>query len=271
MDEQAAAPSINRVRVKAVALPAEHGGWGFLLEPILLGLLVAPSWGGVFLAISALAAFLTRHPLRLALTDWQRGRRYTRTAMAERFVLLYLTTALLALVAAILAAGPVILLPLALTTPLAAIQLLYDAQNRGRHWLPETAGPTALAASGTSIALAGGWPMGPALALWIVMAARAIPAVLYVRARLRLEKGQRPALAPALLGHLVSVGLVLVLVWAGLAPYLAVLAMVILLVRAAYGLSKYRRSVAPKVIGFQEMGFGAMTAILTALGFMLKL
>ena len=271
MNEHAATPATSHVRLKAVAIPAEHGGWGFLLEPILLGLLVAPSWGGVFLAIAVLAAFLVRHPLKLALTDRRRGRRYARTVMAERFMLLYLTTALLALVAAILAAGPVMLLPLALAAPLAAIQLLYDAQNKGRHWLPETTSPTALAASGTSIALAGGWSMGPALALWIIMAARAIPAVLYVRARLRLEKGQRPALAPALLSHLVSIGIVLVLVQAGLAPYLAVLAMVILLARAAYGLSKYRRSVVPKVIGFQEMGFGGMTATLTALGFMLRL
>ncbi len=271
MNEHAATPATSHVRLKAVAIPAEHGGWGFLLEPILLGLLVAPSWGGVFLAIAVLAAFLVRHPLKLALADRRRGRRYARTVMAERFMLLYLTTALLALAAAILAAGPAILLPLALAAPLAALQLLYDAQNKGRHWLPETASPTALAASGTSIALAGGWPMGPALALWIIMAARAIPAVLYVRARLRLEKGQRPALAPALLSHLASIGIVLVLVQAGLAPYLAVLAMVILLARAAHGLSKYRRSAPPKVIGFQEMGFGGMTAILTALGFMLRL
>ena len=33
-----------RVRVKTVALPNEHGGWGLLLEPVALGLLVVPSW-----------------------------------------------------------------------------------------------------------------------------------------------------------------------------------------------------------------------------------
>ncbi|VAV92581.1 Putative membrane-spanning protein, partial [hydrothermal vent metagenome] len=32
----------SRVNVRSIALPTEHGGWGFTLEPILLGLLVAP-------------------------------------------------------------------------------------------------------------------------------------------------------------------------------------------------------------------------------------
>lgn len=31
------------VKLRTVALPAEHGGWGFLFEPIVLGLLLAPT------------------------------------------------------------------------------------------------------------------------------------------------------------------------------------------------------------------------------------
>jgi hypothetical protein len=37
--------------VRLVALPAEHGGWGLLLEPIALGLAVAPSLAGTFLGM----------------------------------------------------------------------------------------------------------------------------------------------------------------------------------------------------------------------------
>ena len=31
---------------RSVAVPTEHGGWGLTFEPVLLGLIVAPSWAG---------------------------------------------------------------------------------------------------------------------------------------------------------------------------------------------------------------------------------
>src|SRR5512134_1647976 len=79
----------TRVSWRAVALPVEHGGWGLLGEPILVGLCLAPSRPGLGIAAAALAAFLARHPLRLALADWRRGARYARTSVALRFALVY--------------------------------------------------------------------------------------------------------------------------------------------------------------------------------------
>lgn len=49
--------------LRALALPAEHGGWGFVLEPVVLGLLVCPSRPGGALALAATATFLAHHPL----------------------------------------------------------------------------------------------------------------------------------------------------------------------------------------------------------------
>ena len=46
----------NGVRLKTIVLPAEHGGWGLLFEPIALGLLVAPSIAGFYLARQVIAA-----------------------------------------------------------------------------------------------------------------------------------------------------------------------------------------------------------------------
>ncbi len=77
------------VRLRPIALPVEHGGWGFLGAPIVLGLWVAPSVAGFWLSLAALGVFLTRQPLKLALGDRQRGKRYPRTVWAERFVVLY--------------------------------------------------------------------------------------------------------------------------------------------------------------------------------------
>ncbi|MBZ0296495.1 MAG: YwiC-like family protein [Anaerolineae bacterium] len=47
MTAQESVSTERRPNLRSVALPAEHGGWGFLIEPILLGLLVAFSVNGV--------------------------------------------------------------------------------------------------------------------------------------------------------------------------------------------------------------------------------
>ncbi len=75
---------VARVRLRSVALPVEHGGWGLLLEPIALGLLVAPSLAGFCLSVAAAGAFLARHPLKLVMADRQRRRRLPRRPPGTR-------------------------------------------------------------------------------------------------------------------------------------------------------------------------------------------
>ena len=97
--------SSRGIRIRPIALPVEHGGWGLLFEPIVLGLLLAPSLAGLFLSVGAMGAFLARHPFKLAVGDWRRGRRIPRTALAERFAVLYVCIATLGLAVAIKTAG----------------------------------------------------------------------------------------------------------------------------------------------------------------------
>jgi len=237
------------------------------MEPLVLGLLVAPSLAGFCLVIAAIGAFLVHQPLKILFGDRRRGRRFARTALAERFALLYAAIAALGLLGTLALSGLIPLIPVLLAVPLTMVLFVYDLQNDSRHWLPELAGPLALGSTSTAIALAGGWPVGPAIVLWIILAARAVPSVLYVRSRLRLEKGQptRPgwAITAQAIGLLLVAGLAL----AGHAPWLAAIAMLILLVRSGLGLSSYRRSGPAKVIGFHEIAYGLLTVILTAVGF----
>lgn len=258
------------VKLRSVALPAEHGGWGFVLEPILLGLLVAPSLAGLLLGIGIFGMFMARHPLKLVAADRKRGRRFARTGMAERFVLIYGGLAVFGVISSALVGGLAVLLPLVLASPLMLVTLYYDFTNRSRDLLPELAGPVGLAAVSSSIALAGGWTFGPALALWLIQAARALPSVLYVRARLKLEHGKGANRALPVIAQAVGLLLVLGVVLAGVAPLLAVAALAVLLARAWVGL--YRRVPKPaKVIGIREMIFGFGTALLAALGYALNL
>jgi hypothetical protein len=256
-----------KIKFKSIVLPASHGGWGFLLEPILLGLWVAPSVAGLWLAVAACAAFLVQQPLKLALGDRRRRRRYPRTIWAERFVLFFSAAILVALGLAISASQAPFWLPLMLAAPLALIQLYYDTQNRGRYLIAELSGAVALGAVAPAIAQAAGWSLALGMTLWLILVARTLASVVYVRARLRLERGQPVVTGPVWLAHVVGIALVAGLAWLELAPWLSVLALLLLLVRAVYGLSAYRRPVQPRTVGFQEMGYGLGLIILTAVGY----
>ena len=174
---------------RAVALPAEHGGWGFLTEPVALGLVLAPSAAGLCLALAALAAFLARHPLRLWLIDRRKSIRYPRTALAERVFAAYAAAALALAAAAFALASSPFWLPLAVAAPIGLVALAFDARGRSREALPEAAGAVALGASAAAIALAGGAPAAFAWGAWALLALRAVTSVLYVRARIRLDRG----------------------------------------------------------------------------------
>ncbi|MDQ3917054.1 MAG: YwiC-like family protein, partial [Acidobacteriota bacterium] len=197
------------VRLKTIALPFEHGGWGISLEPVLLGLLAAPSPAGLWLALATMGAFLARHPLKIVAGDRRRGRQFARTTLARRFVLLYGAVALAGFALSVLTApGYLFLWPLALAAPLASAQLFYDAAGRSRSLLPEVAGSTGMASVAAAVGIAGGLSLPVAFGLWAVLAARVVPTILYVRARLSELHGKEAARRPALLAHALALAFV---------------------------------------------------------------
>ena len=238
--------------LRPLALPAEHGGWGFLFEPLVLALAVRPSWGGALVAAAFVFGFLTRQPLKLALQDALRERTYPRTRWCWLFAAAYSACALLALALGIAVSGWTLIVPIGLVVPLGLTQILYDANQRSRALLPELAGSVAMASSAAAIALAGGMRMLPALALSGVIVARSIPSIVYVRTLLRRAHGQEAAAWPALTLHALAIALA-----ALFASKLALAALVLLFARAAWGLA---RPVPPaKTIGWREIAFGAIT------------
>jgi hypothetical protein len=260
--ERSAAASMSW---RKLALPAEHGSWGLVLEPIGLGLLVAPSGPGALLGVAAFAAFLTRWPLKMALR-W-RGAPTPRAAWAWRFALAYAGAALLALAGVLAAAGAAPLAPLLAASPLAAVFLVYDVRNESRGWQAELAGAVAFATVTAAIARAGGWALAPACALSAALAARAITTVLYVRARIRLDRDRPAGRIIVLAAHGAALAAVGALTTARLVPALALAPSVVLAARAALGLAPNRRRVSIKTIGFLEVGFGVFTVLALAAGY----
>lgn len=253
----------NGVRIKSIALPAEHGGWGLLFEPMVLGLLLAPTIAGLYLSLSALGFFLARHPLTLLILN--RRRQSPRTGMARRFAAVYTIVGATSLIAAIVFTQHSFAWSLLIAAPLALVQVAHDWSGHRRLLLPELAGAIAISSLAPAITLAGGWSMPAAFALWVIMIARALPAILYVRAVLgRLHR--RPSSPwPMVVAHALAIAGVGLLVWANMAPRLALAAMMILLARAAIGFVSLQQ-LSAKQIGFSEIAFGAATVFAVVIG-----
>lgn len=249
----------------------EHGGWGMLGEPVVLGLLVAPSLAGGAMGLAALGAFLARHPLKLALGDLRRRVSYPRTVVAWQFAAAYTALASASIVVAAATAPVAAWIPVALAAPLAIAQLAYDVRHQGRRLAPEVIGGVALASAAAAITVAGGWPLTKALVLWTLLGAKAVTSVLFVRTRFRLDRGLGPRLAPPLLAHAAGLLLAGSLAAHAAAPRLAIVAFLLLLARAVRGLAPDRSALQPRQLGFRELGYGIAATVLLAVGYRLGL
>lgn len=198
--------------------PREHGSWSLALEPLLFGLIAAPSAAGGGLALAVMMAFLARRPLRVALGDASPGRR----AGARGPLVGLVGAATVLWLGAVVLGGWGWLVWLLPATAAGAVFLRYDLRGAGREETAEIAGAGAFALVPAALAALGGWSAPAAGALALVMLGRTVPAVLGVRAGLRAAKtGERragPAVGGAVLALLVGVALVR----AGHAPAVAV-------------------------------------------------
>lgn len=248
---------------RAVAVPAEHGGWSLTLEPVLLGLLVAPSGAGVALGAAAFVAFVARTPLKVVLVDRWRDRWLPRTAMAAR-VLAAESLVLVVLVGvAAASADRRFWVALALAAPLVAVELWFDMRSRSRRLVPELAGAAGIGSVAAAIALAGGLVDRVAVGLWLVLAARSSVAIPYVRIQLERARRADAAVRRSDAAQVAGVGAV-VAGWAQDAvPLAAVMALVAV---AAYHLVAVRTAPRPAVrIGVEQTVVGLSVVLVTAL------
>ncbi len=259
-------PSTARERAlwRSVAVPSEHGGWGLTLEPVLLGLLVAPSIAGVLLGLGALLAFLIRTPLKLVAVDLRRDRWLPRTLLAARLAAVELV-ALLAIAVTVTAwTGWQWWIPVLVAVPLVAVQLWFDVRSRSRRAAPELSGAIGVCAAVAAIALAGGEPGPMAAALWMVLAARAVGAIPFVRTQIvRLRLGAADVRGADLAqGTAATFGALAVTVepavWLGFAGLVGLSALQFVWLR--------RPPVPAMVLGMRQMILGLALVALTATG-----
>ena len=253
-----------RPRWRSIALPVEHGGWGFTLEPVLLGLLVAYSAAAWELSVAALAVFLARRPLKLVATDLVRRRWLARSRIALGFTCLYGAIALAGLLGALITAGSRFLVAYAVAVPFALVAIYADSQSKSRTLAAELAGATAMGSTVAAIALADGWAATEAFGLWLVLVARGVTTISLVRGQIRRVHG-KPVGAQAIYAVAgVTVAVIIVAAAAGIVPWLSVAAILGIGVLAFVSLQ--RPPVAAKTVGWTQIVTGLVVVLLTAFG-----
>lgn len=244
---------------RSLVLPREHGSWALALEPVALGLLVAPSADGALLALAIVAGFFMRRPLKLA---WTLPQLEERRGAAACWTMIFATVAGLALLgtgvppwdAPAAAHDWTALWPLLLAAPFGAAFLWFDLRDETREAEAELAGSAAFAFAPAAFATLAGWNAPAALGLAVLMLARSLPTVLTVRCYLRLQKRQ-PA-SP--LGAIAAAGLALgaTVGTQGVVPAAAALLPAALLVRTLVFVTPLRPAWSAKQVGMLEGALG---------------
>ncbi len=245
--------------LKNLLLPREHGAWGMLVEPLIVGLIAAPSLPGVvFVAVAAVAAFFARRPLLLGF--FNRAAKVDGSFAAARGLAIGLSLFALLLIAAAVPFAPKpvwLLAAIATAAALGLVQLRFDIKKQGRSLPAELSGAFALAALAPMLVLVKTDAPDLALTLGLLVAAKQLAAITYIRLRLRAARaaaGGNDWLAMAL-------GLVAMSV---LFPH-AAYAVGLVVVRICAGLAVVRRPVTPKHLGILELLVGLTFAVLIGL------
>ncbi len=256
-----ARPPAAATTATTVFLPKEHGSWSLVLEPLLLGLFIAPSSAGGALTVTALAGFFARRPCK-ALAAADAARRRT----ARETVVLFSALGIAGLFVVYVLGGIAPLWPLLLAAPLAGLFAWFDAQNGSRDAAAEVAGSAAFALVPAALATLAGWPAGPALTLAAVALTRSVPTVLLVRTSLRRAKGGRGGLLLPVLGAAGAASVLTLLSARSLLPPWAALPAWGLFARSLWFASPFRPAWPARRIGLFEalLGTAYIGAIISA-------
>ena len=247
-----------------VLIPSEHGGWGLTLEPVLLGLVVAPGWSGLGLGLAAFVVFLARTPFKVLLVDAHRKRSLDRTGLARRALVAY-AVALAACVAVPLLRAPArCWLPILVVAPLVAVELWFDMRSRGRRLVPELAGAIGIAGITAMIVLADGKLADIAVGCWVLLTARAVTSIITVRDQVGGLHGRPRHPKMIITGDVAALGLGLLAVAITFSAVTGAVAVVgLIVVQRLLALRPTPRAV---ILGLTQTALGLVLVGMTAVG-----
>ncbi len=258
----------SKINIRQIALPTEHGSWGFVLEPLILSLLVAYSFPGLILGFCTFFMFLSHQPLKNILKRKKQSS-YNKASFIVLGIYSLFIVSLFAIVFFQVSIDTLIPFGAAVVIMMIYITSLYLKKNR--ELISELSAPISISLITLSIVLFAEWRLINVLVFFFILLARSIPTTFYVHAKLLMIK-KKPAkkLTSILQGILFTLILLLFSIL-GYSPYLAVFASLLLLIRAYWGLYVSKEKVKVKVFGIWEFIYGGLFVLIVAAGYILNI
>jgi hypothetical protein len=198
------------------------------------------------------------------LVDRQRHRWLPRTRLATGVAAAELAVLGALTVVALAAAGARWLLPLAVALPCFAVELWFDVHGHGRRLAPELAGAVGITAVVAAIALADDTSASLAIALWMVLGARATASVPFARGQVRrLRRGAQPMRVTDLAQ---AAGAALAVVAWVVEPDVLLGSIAVLAVVVTQLVWSRRPPRPAKVVGLRQLALGLLVVAATAIG-----
>ncbi|MDP3981094.1 MAG: YwiC-like family protein [Chlamydiota bacterium] len=255
------------INIKTIALPKEHGGWGLLLEPVIVALVLCPHGSAFLLAVSFICAFLMYYPLKIATEDTLKHQRTPRTMLAYQFSALYGFIALVGILYVFINSKSLFWIPLLISLPLFFYQFSAALNKEHRNLFPEISGAVALASVAPAILISGERSLIDAFLIWYLFMVRGFFSIVYVRNRLRAARKQAYSGQQVAIVHSLGLVSILILVFIKLIPYPVLAGYGILSAHAYWGMKSHDSLLKPKDIGWQEMLFGVINCIFIILAY----
>ncbi|MBU0474468.1 MAG: YwiC-like family protein [Bacteroidetes bacterium] len=249
-----------------VAIPKEHGAWGFVLEPLILSLIVAFSVNGLLLALASFILFLANQPIKIIFT---KSISTKHKSAATKILFFYSSIIFLLFVAIIVNAKIVYLLPYAFGLLVMLLFLFFQINNLGRYLFFEFIPSFGITLMAISIVLMNGSFQYNVWIFGILLLSRAIPTIIYVNAKVKEVKRKDYSKAATNLTNSISVLIIFLLGWNSLLPELSFLASIILLLRSEIGFSKLNFTKTVKQIGIAEFVYGSLFVVINGIVFLI--
>lgn len=249
-----------------VALPKEHGAWGFVLEPLLFSLLVAFTLDGLLIALVMFFMFLSSQPFKLITTKSTSKRLRFAAKVA---LLFYLSISIVSLVVLILSADFYSIIPFYTAIILLFLYKIAEYNSLSRNLFVELLPIFSMTLVAISIIMIdSSFNINP-IVFGVLLLSRAIPTVFYINAKVKWVKGFKFSVLPT---HLLNVGFLLFVIYAGLnnlLPLLSILGSVLLTIRAIIGFSKFSFTKTVKQIGVAEFVYGSLFVVINGIAFLI--
>jgi len=250
--------------IKLVAFPREQGSWGFMLEPLILALLVAFTTNGFLVALSAFIMFLSHQPIRIIAN--KNSSKEIKLTAAIIFII-YSSITVILIFTAFLNMKLILFLPYFIALLLMIIYLLLELKGYGRLLAAELIAPVAVSLIAVCIILVDGWSLNFMLAFWIILLSRSIQTTFYINTNVKIIKKQSASPMFAYTSGFIFLLIVTLSAFQHLSPFLAIGAVIILIIRSFVGFTSTNKKVNIKKIGILEFVYGIIFIILVAVGY----